>query len=58
LGGSLLIVDFKEGDLPVGPPADLKLELNQLKRELGLAGFSKLDIDETTLPYQYMIKAY
>lgn len=56
-GGSLYIVDFKEGDLPVGPPNNIKISLSDMKRELGLAGFNKLEVDTETLPYQYIIKA-
>lgn len=58
IGGSVLIVDFKRGDLPVGPPDQYKLPLKKLTRELGLAGFRSLDVDTTTLPYQYMVRAY
>ncbi|MFY0672247.1 MAG: class I SAM-dependent methyltransferase [Bacteroidia bacterium] len=56
-GGSLYIIDFKEGDLPVGPPNDIKLPLNDLKRELGLAGFHNLTVETELLPYQYVVKA-
>ncbi|MGB0432674.1 MAG: class I SAM-dependent methyltransferase, partial [Bacteroidia bacterium] len=56
-GGSLYIVDFKEGDLPVGPPNKIKLPLNDLKRELGLAGFHDLEVNTELLPHQYIIKA-
>jgi len=58
IGGSVLIVDFKAGELPVGPPEQYKLPLKKLTRELGLAGFRSLDVDTTTLPYQYMVRAY
>jgi ubiquinone/menaquinone biosynthesis C-methylase UbiE len=56
-GGSLYIIDFKEGDLPVGPPNNIKLPLNDLKRELGLAGFHNLTVETELLPYQYIVKA-
>ncbi|MBI1185230.1 methyltransferase domain-containing protein [bacterium] len=58
IGGTLYIIDFKEGDLPVGPPANIKLSLSELKRNLGLAGFSKVEVDENSLPYQFILKAY
>lgn len=58
LGGNVIIVDFKEGPLPVGPPEDIKLPLSDLKRELGLAGFHHLEVDTQSLPYQYMVRAY
>jgi len=58
IGGSLVIVDWKAGDLPHGPPDEYKLPLNELKRQLGMAGFRSLDVDTTTLPYQYMVRAY
>lgn len=58
IGGSVLIVDFKRGELPVGPSEVDRLPLNQLSRELGLAGFRSVEVDTTTLPYQYMVRAY
>ena len=58
LGGTVVIVDFKEGNLPVGPPEEIKLPLKELKRELGLAGFHHVDVDVESLPYQYMVRAY
>lgn len=57
-GGSLFIVDFKAGQLPVGPPDKMKISLERMKKELALAGFKSLKVDTTTLPYQYMIKAH
>lgn len=58
VGGTVIIVDFKMGALPVGPPDEIKLPLNDLKRELGLAGFHHVDVDVESLPYQYMVRAY
>jgi hypothetical protein len=58
LGGSVVIVDFKEGDIPVGPPQDLRMPLPELKRQLGLAGFTRLVVDDNLLPHQYVVTAY
>ncbi|WP_051295778.1 class I SAM-dependent methyltransferase [Eisenibacter elegans] len=54
--GEVVVVDFKRGDLPHGPPDRLKLSPQQVLEELTLAGFELVSLDETTLPYQYMLK--
>lgn len=56
-GGRLAIVDFKTGSIPVGPSDDLKLSPGQVVRELRKAGFKRIDRDETSLQYQYIIIA-
>ena len=38
-GGRLVIIEYKPGDLPVGPPASHKLSLEKRFRELRQAGF-------------------
>ncbi|GAB4490859.1 MAG: class I SAM-dependent methyltransferase [Raineya sp.] len=55
-GGELVIVDFKKGDLPEGPPDAMKISEKQVLEELGRAGFKKVKVDTQTLPYQYMVK--
>lgn len=53
-GGRLAILDFREGDLPVGPPAGHKLTPDAVKRELETAGW-KLVAENHDLPYQYLL---
>ena len=55
--GTLLIVDYKKVDLPVGPPVDFLLPSNQVVDELKKVGFDVLLTDTTSLNYQYIIKA-
>jgi ubiquinone/menaquinone biosynthesis C-methylase UbiE len=54
-GGSLVIVDYREGELPVGPPAAHKLTRRQLIDELTCAGWMlQSELDE--LEYQYVLR--
>jgi SAM-dependent methyltransferase len=54
--GSVVVVDFKGGDNPVGPPDALKVPADQVVAELGRAGFVLPTVDTTTLPYQYIVR--
>jgi ubiquinone/menaquinone biosynthesis C-methylase UbiE len=56
-GGKLLVIDFKKKDLSVGPPKNQKLDAAQVEAELHIAGFKNIQVDETTLDYQYIITA-
>ena len=53
-GARLVIVDFKTGDQPVGPPPEMKLAPEVLAKELDAAGFREVSRDETGYPYQYV----
>lgn len=55
--GELVVVDFFKKELPFGPPIAMKLSEEEVVSELKSAGFTEFEIDATTLPYQYMIKA-
>lgn len=55
--GQLIIIDFKAGDLPIGPPADHKLSIDQITKELKAAGYSEVRIDSSSLQYQDIIIA-
>lgn len=55
--GVLMIVDYKKGNMPVGPPAEIKLSPDRVFSELRDAGFKNFNIDETSLRYQYIIIA-
>jgi SAM-dependent methyltransferase len=54
--GKLVLVDFKTGDMPVGPP-DGKIEVAQVVEIMQSAGFENISIDEESLQYQYIITA-
>jgi len=54
-GGRVAIVDFKPGDLPVGPPDRLKLAASEVTQELRAAGYERVDADQELLPYQYLL---
>jgi len=55
--GKILIVDFKPGDLPQGPPDSLKVPSDVIAHELKESGFSGVEVDAETLPYQFVIQA-
>jgi ubiquinone/menaquinone biosynthesis C-methylase UbiE len=54
---TLLVIDFKKNDLPVGPPVQYKVSSMDVEKELTLAGFEVTKVDKTTLDYQYIIVA-
>lgn len=49
----IAIVDFKMGELPVGPPEAMKLAPDAVEREMAAAGYRLLE--RIDLPYQYML---
>jgi 2-polyprenyl-3-methyl-5-hydroxy-6-metoxy-1,4-benzoquinol methylase len=55
--GSLVIVDYYKTDLPVGPPLDHKVSIDEVIAELKAAGFQHFDVEVNLLPYQFIIKA-
>lgn len=54
--GLLVLVEFKPGDLPLGPVDD-KIPMEKAVSELKAAGFRILETDDNSLRYQYIIKA-
>jgi ubiquinone/menaquinone biosynthesis C-methylase UbiE len=52
--GRLVIVDFKQGEQPVGPPPEARVPPAEIDAELAPAGFRRTALDEATLPYQYI----
>lgn len=52
--GRVVIVDFKLGKFPVGPPDSHKLAPEKVEQELTAAGFGRCMRDDT-LPYQYAL---
>jgi SAM-dependent methyltransferase len=55
-GGRIVVVDFKKGEMPVGPPDHHKIPPEQMVAEMAEAGFQKLRQDDQALPYQFMIE--
>lgn len=56
-GGKILIVDYKEKNIPVGPPVSIKIPLSTVEKELKQAGFKQIISDDTSLDYQYIVTA-
>jgi SAM-dependent methyltransferase len=56
-GGLVLIVDYKEKTIPVGPPVSAKVPLAMVEKELRQAGFKVTVSDDTSLDYQYIVTA-
>lgn len=56
-GGSLVIIDYVKSDIPVGPPTEHKVSIDQIIDELKKAEFTTFDIDVNLLPYQFIITA-
>ena len=52
-GGRLVVVDFKPGDLPVGPPPQHRISVVQVTDELTRAGW-ELQGSPDLLPYQFV----
>ena len=53
-GGRVAIVDYKAGDIPVGPPPEHRLAREAVLAELEKAGWEKVSESEA-LPYQYVL---
>ena len=56
-GGTLVIVDFKKEETPVGPKVEMRIAEDQVQSELKSAGYTIVSADKETLPYQFIIKA-
>lgn len=56
-GGRVAIVDFEMGDIPVGPPEEMKIAPDRVKQELEDAGYTLVTDDRDTLPHQYILIA-
>lgn len=55
--GALVLVDYKKGEMPVGPQETNKIDENTAIEELKKAGFDPIELDESSLQYQYIITA-
>ncbi len=54
-GSRLVLIEFKEGKLPEGPPEKIKIPLRRLTTLVGNAGFTKVKEDHGLLPYQHIL---
>lgn len=54
--GFLVIIDFKDGELPVGPPPHIKVARAQIEEELRNAGYT-VTVNGALLPYQNIYTA-
>lgn len=52
-GGRLAVVDFRAGDIPVGPPPAHRIAPEQVDAELAQAGWRKVAAPDV-LPYQFV----
>ena len=52
--GELVIVDFFDADIPVGPKHH-KISIDVVLSELKKAGYSDFRVEVNLLPYQYII---
>ena len=55
--GRIIVVDYKPGELPIGPDASIKMSAYQVAKELEESGYHILSVDESSLQYQYIIIA-
>ena len=52
----LVLIEFKEGKLPEGPPEEIKINLEKMISITTNAGFVNLKQNEELLPYQYLLE--
>lgn len=55
--GKIMVVDYKIGDMPVGPSDPVKVPITKALDEIKSAGFKILEVDNSSLQYQYIIVA-
>ncbi len=55
--GELVIIDFFKTDIPLGPPTDHKVSMDEVINELKKSGYTNFEVNVDLLPYQYIIKA-
>lgn len=56
-GGHIVIIDFKKKETPFGPAIEERVDIKTVEQELIAAGYTILVTDESSLDYQYIIKA-
>ena len=57
-GGKLVVIDFRKEEMPVGPPIEMKMKAEKIEAELRESGFAEIDVNDSLLPYQYIVTAY
>jgi arsenite methyltransferase len=53
-GGQVVMVDFKKAPTPVGPPLEMRIDRDDLVKEMETNGF-RLAAEHTFLPHQYFL---
>ena len=53
-GGQIIMIDYKKTKTPVGPPLEMRIDREDLVKEMGENGF-RLEAEHTFLPYQYFL---
>jgi arsenite methyltransferase len=53
-GGRVIMIDFKKAKTPVGPPMEMRIDRDDLVREMEANGF-QLAAEHTFLEYQYFL---
>ncbi len=54
-GSKMVFIEFKEGDLPAGPPAELKIPRSKMISLAADSGFTLMEEKTTLTPYQYFL---
>lgn len=54
-GGRLVVIEFRMGELPVGPPESMRIPKAQIVREVTAAGFELAGEEGELLPYQELL---
>lgn len=57
-GGRLVIIDFKKRTTPIGPTVSERIAIGELEIILKKAGYNRIEFDDRTLDYQYIVTAY
>ncbi|MGB3181358.1 MAG: class I SAM-dependent methyltransferase [Cyclobacteriaceae bacterium] len=57
-GGKVMIVDYKNADMPVESAYVRRIDWKEVMDELQQAGFNKVTVDTASLPYQYIVEGY
>jgi hypothetical protein len=55
--GELVVIDFFKTEVPVGPPVDHKVSIDEVIAELKLSGYTAFTVEVSLLPYQYIVRA-
>ena len=55
--GRVVVVDFQKEKTPVGPPVEMKIKAEEVSKELRAGGFTDIAVNNSLLPYQYIVTA-